>query len=266
VEETAEMNLADGALELAIDGPAATLTLTRPASRNALNVAMWRGIPELIARAAGDPAVRVVIVQGAGGAFASGADIAEFPRVFAERDAALAYGSLIETATAALADLEKPVIAKIEGYCIGAGLAIALACDLRIAASDARLGAPPAKLGLIYSLNDTRRLVDAVGPSTARAILFTGALLPADEALRLGLVDETHDPADLTAAVAAKAGAIAALSSHSIGRAKALISMISRGQREETDETRGWFADAATSPDFAEGLAAFTARRPPVFP
>ena len=260
------MILADGALELAIDGQAAILTLNRPAARNALNVAMWRGLPEMVARAANDPAIRVVIVQGAGGNFASGADITELPQVFADRETALAYGCLIETATGALADLAKPVIAKIEGYCIGAGLAIALACDLRIAARDARLGAPPAKLGLIYSLTDTRRLVDAVGASTARSLLFTGALLPADEALRRGLVDGTHDPADLTAAVAAKAGVIAAASGHSIRRAKALISMISRGQRQETEETRDWFAEAATGPDFAEGLAALIARRRPVFP
>jgi enoyl-CoA hydratase/carnithine racemase len=257
---------ADGALDLRIDGPVATLTLNRPGSRNALNTAMWRAIPELAARAAGDPAVRVVVICGAEGDFASGADISEFPRVFADRNAALAYGSLIETATAALADLEKPVIARIDGYCIGAGLAIALACDLRIAARDARLGAPPARLGLIYSLSDTRRLVDAVGASAARAMLFTGALLPADDAFRLGLIDETHDPGDLAAAVTAKARAMAALSSHSIRRAKALVSMISRGERGETDETRGWFAEAATGPDFVEGLAAFTARRPPVFP
>jgi enoyl-CoA hydratase/carnithine racemase len=108
--------------------------------------------------------------------------------------------------------------------------------------------------------------VDAVGASMAKTMLFTGALVPADEALRRGLVDETHDPGDLTAAVAAKAGDIAALSSHSIRRAKALVSMISRGQREETEQTRGWFAEAATGADFAEGLAAFEARRPPVFP
>jgi enoyl-CoA hydratase/carnithine racemase len=257
---------ADGALDLRIDDRVATLTLNRPASRNALNVAMWRAIPELIAAAAEDPAVRVVVVGGAGGDFAAGADIAEFRTVFADQKAALAYGSLIETATAALERLEMPVIARIDGYCIGAGLAIALACDLRIAARHSRLGAPPAKLGLIYSLSDTRRLVDAVGASTAKRLLFTGALLPADEALRLGLVDETHDRAELTSAVAAKARAVAALSSHSIRRAKALVSMISRGQREETDETRGWFAQAATGDDFAEGLAAFDARRPPAFP
>jgi enoyl-CoA hydratase/carnithine racemase len=257
---------ADGALELGIDGPVATLTLNRPGARNALNTAMWRAIPELAAQMAADPSIRVVVVRGAGGDFASGADIAEFPRVFADRDAALAYGSLIERATAALADLEKPVIARIDGYCIGAGLAIALACDLRIAASDARLGAPPAKLGLIYGLSDTRRLVDAVGASTAKALLFTAALYPAPEALRLGLVDESHAPADLAAAVARKASAIAALSSHSIRRAKTLVAMVSRGQREETDETRNWFAEAATGADFAERLAAYIGKRPPIFP
>jgi enoyl-CoA hydratase/carnithine racemase len=260
------MILADGALELRIDGPVASLTLNRPASRNALNVAMWEGIPKLVAQVAGDAAVRVLMVCGAGGSFASGADIAEFPRVFADRAAALAYGSLIEAATGALAGLEKPVLARIDGYCIGAGLAIALACDLRIAARDARLGAPPARLGLIYSLSDTRRLVDAVGASTAKSMLFTAALLGAEDAFRLGLVDEIHAPEDLTAAVAVKARAIAALSSHSVHRAKTLVSMISRGRREETDETRGWFAEAATGADFAEGLAAFKARRPPSFP
>lgn len=256
------MTDANGALDLAIDGSVATLTLNRPASRNALNVAMWRGIPEVTGQMAADPAVRVVIVRGAGGNFASGADMTEFPTVFADHDAALAYGSLIEAATTALANLEKPVIARIDGYCIGAGLAIALACDLRIAALDARLSAPPAKLGLIYSLSDTRRLVDAVGGSTAKALLFTGALYPASEALRVGLIDEAHDPADLAAAVLDKALAIAALSSHSIRRAKALVSMISRGEREETEKTRNWFAEAATGADFAERLAAFARRRP----
>jgi enoyl-CoA hydratase/carnithine racemase len=259
------MILAEGALRLIIDDAVATLTLDRPGSRNALNRAMWRGIPEAIDQAAALADVRVVVVRGAGGDFASGADISEFRSVFADRDAALAYGALIETATARLAGLSKPVIARIDGYCIGAGLAIALACDLRMAASDARLGAPPAKLGLIYSLSDTRRLVDAVGAAAAKALLFTGRLVGASEALRLGLIDETHAPADLVDAVTAKAQAIAALSSHSIRRAKALVTMISNGHREETAQTRDWFAEAATGPDFAEGLAAFASRRPPIF-
>jgi enoyl-CoA hydratase/carnithine racemase len=243
----------------------ATLRLNRPSSRNAINAAMWRGLPDLMAQASADPHVRVVIIRGAGGAFASGADIAEFPTLFATHDSALAYGGLLEAATASIEAAPKPVIAAIEGYCIGAGLAVALACDLRLASANARLGAPPARLGLVYSLGDTRRLVAAVGPSAAKAMLFTGRLHEADEALRLGLVDEVHPEDCWAAAVQATADAMAALSPHSIGQAKAMVGLIQRGAAKETDETRSWFAEAATGTDFAEGLAAFKARRPPVF-
>jgi enoyl-CoA hydratase/carnithine racemase len=259
-------NFADGALDLAIDGPVATLTLNRPGARNALNLAMWRALPEILAQISADQAIRALIVRGAGGHFASGADISEFPVVFADHASALDYGALIETATNALAALDRPVIALIEGYCIGAGLAIALACDLRIAADDARLGAPPAKLGLIYSLGDTRRLIQAVGVSGAKAMLFTGALTPAPEALRLGLVDEVHAPEAVEGAARAKALEIAALSGWSIRTSKAVIDRVLAGATADTDETRAWFADAVLGPDFAEGLAAFKAKRPPVFP
>lgn len=212
------------------------------------------------------PSPRLLLVRGAGGNFASGADIAEFPTVFADRAAALEYGRLVEAATGALAELGKPVIAVIEGYCIGAGLAIALACDLRIAAADARLGAPPAKLGLMYSLMDTRRLVLAVGVSAAKGMLFTGELHPAAEALRLRLVDEIHAPQALEAAVAAKAQAICAASPWSIRHAKAVAALIQQGAVADTDQTRAWYADAVVGADFKEGLAAFHERRPPVFP
>jgi enoyl-CoA hydratase/carnithine racemase len=226
---------------------------------------MWADLPVVAARVAAEPSVRLLIVRGAGGNFASGADIAEFPTVFANRAAALEYGLMIETATSALAALDKPVIALIEGYCIGAGLAIALACDLRIAAANARFGAPPAKLGLIYSLNDTRRLMTAIGASATKAMLFTGVLHPAADALRLGLVDETHDPAGLEDAVFAKAKAIVALSSWSVRYTKAMVNKVLNGAVAETEETRGWFADAVEGSDFAEGLAAFNAKRAPIF-
>jgi enoyl-CoA hydratase/carnithine racemase len=256
---------AEGALELESDGAVAILSLNRPASRNALNVAMWKGLPQVAADVAADPTVRVLVVRGAAGDFASGADIAEFPTVFADRTSALGYARLLEAGTGAIAALEKPVIAWIEGFCIGAGLAIALACDLRMAASTARFGAPPAKLGLIYSLGDTRRLVAAVGASTAKAMLFTGALHPAATAFTMGLVNEVHPVDALEAEVRARAGSIAGLSLASIRSAKSLVGLIEAGVTAETQATRDMFADAALGEDFAEGLAAFQAKRPPVF-
>ncbi len=257
---------AGGALRLEIDGPVATAILNRPQARNALNVAMWRALPQLIYDLERRREVRALIVRGAGGHFASGADISEFDEVFADRDKALDYGRLLETATAALAAFDRPVVAVIEGYCIGAGLAVALACDLRIAAADARLGAPPAKLGLIYSLADTRRLVQAVGASAAKAMLFTAVLRSAPEAFALGLVDEVHGVDALEAAASARITGLCTLSPSSIRTAKAMVRRVVDGGLEDTDETRGWFADAATGADFAEGLAAFWAKRKPVFP
>ncbi len=237
---------ADGALALEVDGPVATAILNRPHARNALNVAMWRAWPQLVSDLAPRREVRALVVRGAGGHFASGADIGEFDDVFADHASALAYGRLLETATAALAAFDRPVVALIEGYCIGAGLAVALACDMRIATADARLGAPPAKLGLIYSLADSRRLMQAVGASAAKAMLFTATLRSAPEALALGLIDEVHAVDAFEAAAAARVAGLCALSPSSIRTAKAIVGRVLDGALEDTDETRAWFADAAT--------------------
>jgi enoyl-CoA hydratase/carnithine racemase len=262
--DTSPPAIAEGALLVTIKGPLATLVLNRPKARNALNQAMWRAIPDVVERLAADRSVRVLMLRGAGGDFASGADIAEFGEVFASPKSADAYLGLMEAAGAALEALDRPVIAVIEGYCIGAGLALALACDLRIAAADARLGAPPAKLGLVYGPEDVRRLVEAVGAPAAKSMLLTGALAPAGAALAMGLVTEVHE-GDAAAAAERRALEIAALSPWSLRRTKAMINLLASKDLEAAASGRLWFAEAASQGDLAEGLSALSERRAPRF-
>ncbi|MFN5554405.1 MAG: enoyl-CoA hydratase/isomerase family protein, partial [Hyphomonadaceae bacterium] len=128
----------------------ATLWINRPDKRNALSVAMWAAIPARVAEAIADPDIKLLFVRGAGGVFAAGADISEMPEVYATAEAALLNDEKIQGAMKALEECPKPVIALIEGPCVGGGCGIALACDLRIGVEGSRYGVTPAKLGLVY--------------------------------------------------------------------------------------------------------------------
>ena len=252
-------------LTLTSEGNFAWLTLDRPEKRNALSQAMWQGLPGLIARFEGGSA-KVLIVRGAGGHFAAGADISEFESVYATRASTQAYFSAVAAGMSALATCAKPTLAQIEGACVGGGLGLALCCDLRLAAEGARLGITPGKLGLMYSLDDTRRLVEAVGPQLAKDILYTGRILEASEALDRGLILSLHAPTELEAAVLAKAGAIAQASQWSARKSKSIIGKILDGQSGDDATTAGWMLDAVALEDFAEGRAAFLEKRAPNFP
>jgi enoyl-CoA hydratase/carnithine racemase len=256
----------DDTLKVEVAGDVATLTLNRPEKKNALTLAMWTALPGLLARIAADPAAKVLVVRGAGGTFAAGADIGEFETVYATPDSTRAYFDRVGAAMEALATFEKPTVAMIEGACVGGGLGLALCCDLRIAATDARLALTPGKLGLVYSLPDTRRLVQAVGLSKAKDILFTGRLIGAEEALSIGLVDGLHTPDALEAAVAEKTGQIAAASQWTARRAKAIVGLIADGGTADTAETARWLIEAVEGGDFREGRDAFLGKRKPVFP
>ncbi|MCA3729322.1 MAG: enoyl-CoA hydratase/isomerase family protein [Phenylobacterium sp.] len=256
----------DHALKVEVSGDVATLTLNRSRKKNALTLAMWSTLPGLLAEVAADRAAKVLVVRGAGGTFAAGADIGEFETVYATPDRTRAYFDRVGKAMAALAAFEKPTIAMIEGACVGGGLGLALACDLRIAAADAWLALTPAKLGLVYSLPDTRRLVQAVGLSRAKDILFTGRLIAAEEALVIGLVDALYAPEALEAAVAEKTAQIAAASQWTARRAKAIVGLIADGETRDTDETARWLIEAVEGEDFSEGRNAFLSKRKPEFP
>ncbi len=246
-------------------GHAAHLVLNRPEKRNALNEAMWRAIPALLAEAEADNAVRLLVVRGAGGAFAAGADISEFEEVYATPERAADYSRAIAAALDGLAAFPKPTLAMIEGACVGGGCGIALACDLRFAAEGSRFGITPGKLGLVYTLSDTRRLVNAVGLPAAKDILFTGRLLAADEALRLGLINRLVSAETLAGEVEAYGTLIAAASPRSARVTKQLMALIEAGQSEDDDATRALFLEAFTSADFQEGYRAFLEKRTPKF-
>lgn len=248
-------------LRLERHGRVAHLLIDRAAKRNAITHAMWERFPALIGEAMADDGVRVLILRAAEpGAFSAGADITELAGN--ARDAAwrAANRAALAGAQIALARAAKPTIALVEGDCVGGGCGLAIACDLRVATSTARFGITPAKLGLVYSLHDTKLLVDLVGPAQAKRILFTAALIPAAEAHRIGLVDLL----DADAFVLAES--IAATSAHTARETKAMVRRILDGQADDDAETRALFADAFTLPDFAEGVSAFVAKRAPVFP
>ena len=248
------------------DGAVSQLVLNRPERRNALTRAMWQALPRLLSEAAARPDLRVLIVRGAGGAFASGADIGEFEDVYATPQSADAFSREVAEALDALAAFPMPVIARIDGACIGAGCGIALACDLRFCTPQSKFGITPAKLGLLYPLNDTRRLVDAVGQQAARDMLFSARHLDGREAAAAGLVSACMEAADMDALIDERVQQIASRSAASLRGLKHILNLIADGTVSDTAETRALFRSAFDGADFAEGYRAFLEKRAPEFP
>ena len=248
-------------LRLEIEDAVATLTIDRPSKRNAMSFEMWSAVPGLLDKVAEDDAVRALVIRGTDH-FSAGADISEFATLRADADGAQRYGAAVHAGERAIADLPKPTIAAITGVCVGGGCEIALACDLRVAAPDARFGITPAKLGIVYSFTSTKQLVDVVGPAWARQILFTAEIIDADTALRIGLVNElTADP---VARATALATTMAARARVSVRGAKTIIGKITEGDHED-DEVRALYSESVHSAEYAEGVAAFLEKRPPRF-
>lgn len=254
-----------GTIETHKDGAIGWLTFSNPARRNAMTLAMWAGITEALAGFAEDEAIRLVVMKGAGEeAFVSGADISEFEKERADAAAQARYGEISERAWEALARFEKPLVAMIRGWCMGGGLAIAMKADLRIAAADARFGIPAARLGLAYAGGSMRDLVNLVGPSEAKAILFTAKRMGADEALRLGLVNAVVPVADLETHVRDLAAVIADNAPLTIRAAKEAVDQIAQ-DRPDPLRLAAFADDCFNSADYAEGRRAFLDKRRPMF-
>jgi enoyl-CoA hydratase/carnithine racemase len=256
---------ANGEIRLLRDGGIAIIELNRPGKKNAISQAMWQGLAAIAAQLEADETCRTVIVRGAGGNFSAGADIGEFEAVYASAQSAAQYNAVVRAAQLALRELPRPVIAMVEGVCVGGGCGIALACDLRFAASNARFAITPARLGIAYSFADTAQLVEKVGPARAKDILFSARMLDAPEALATGLVDRVHPQDALEGEVMAYAAQLSALSQTSIRAAKAMINAMGAPDKADAASFDQVFAESFSGPDFAEGREAFLARRAPKF-
>jgi enoyl-CoA hydratase len=248
-----------------IDGSTGWLVLNRPERRNAINAAMWAAIPPLMNSLDGHADVRAIVIRGQGAeAFAAGADISEFGQARSDAAAAWAYEALNGAAMASIRGSAKPVIAMIRGFCIGGGLALALAADLRVADASAVFSLPPARLGLAYPLDGLRDLVAAIGPARAKDMIFTARRMKADEALAIGLIERLVPDAEAEAK--ALAAEIALGAPLTIAHAKRAVDLIAgRPGHATTEDVARLAASCFDSADYAEGRAAFAEKRKPVF-
>lgn len=248
------------------EGTTAWLIFDHIKRRNAMTLQMWQQVPDLCAELAQDPQVRVVIMRGAGDqAFVAGADISQFTT---ERtpDKADLYNQATAAASAAIEAIPKPVIAMIQGFCIGGGLALALAADIRYGNDVSQFALPPAKLGIGYGAPGIADLVDLVGPSVTKEIIYTADLFDAQKALRWGLLNAVYDSATLLGSVKAIADVMSSRAPLSQTAAKlAVNNYVRSGHGETSNDVTQAITRCMNSSDYEEGVAAFLAKRPPQF-
>jgi enoyl-CoA hydratase len=252
-------------LQLAVEGRVATVTLDRPKVLNALNAAMLLELAEVFAALAENAAVRVVLLRGAGGkAFAAGADINELAAVDADSGEQLARRG--QRVFRQIETLGKPVIACIDGFALGGGCELAMACTLRLASESARLGQPEIKLGIVPGYGGTQRLPRLVGQSAALKMILTGGMVSAVEALRIGLVDEVVAAETLMTRARELAELIAGMPPLAV---TASIEAVQRGADMQLDEAIALeatlFARLCGTEDKREGTAAFLEKRSAVW-
>ncbi|HET9655887.1 MAG TPA: enoyl-CoA hydratase-related protein [Kineosporiaceae bacterium] len=294
----------EGTLWAEVRGHTGWIVIDHPAKKNAMTAGMWRGLPGLLDVLAADATVHSVVLTGRGETFCAGADISQLTSMRAGAagpagvgvaggaggssagsgtgvgggagtDAGAGAGEtlagdesgedVVGRAEAALLRFGKPTIAVVDGFCIGGGCQLAVACDLRLATERARFAITPAKLGIVYPASSLRRLTALIGPASAKLLLFTADLVDAAHALRIGLVDEVHPAAELPARVQQLTSTLATRSRLTLQAAKEVIDLAAAGQ-PLAERERCWERAARDSGETAEGIAAFLERRPPAFP
>lgn len=275
--------LASALIKVWISDQIAVVTLNRPGSRNAMTYAMWRAIPAIFGALQRNPEVRTVILTGAGTDFCAGADISEFEKVRHDTAQATAYEVAVDACCDAIANIPKPTIAVLRGYCLGGGAHLAMSCDFRYAAPEATFGIPAARLSIVYGVSGTRKLLSLVGLPQAKKILFGAQRFDAQQARRIGFVDHVAGGAvssgagwlsrwlgsnkatvlaDPMADARAFARTLADNAPLSIAGAKALLNGMSMGAGAlDLGQAEALIAAAAGSEDYREGRAAFAEKR-----
>jgi len=249
------------------EGSLGWIVLNRPQVRNALNLRTWQRIPEAITELDRDEEIRAIVMTGSTPeAFIAGADISEFPALRSDAAQARVYREAPTRAINSMLECSTPIIAMISGVCIGGGVQVALACDIRVAARGTRMGIPAARLGLAYPLEGVISLTHTVGHANARDILFSARLFDADEAYSMGLVNRVVEPTELEAYVRDYATKMAANAPLTIEAAKASIREgIKDSPKRDIEGVSELVAMCFDSEDYKEGVRAFLEKRQPVF-
>jgi enoyl-CoA hydratase/carnithine racemase len=258
---------ADGKILGGREGDVGHLIINNPERHNATSLAMWEAAHALVTELADDPQTRLLVVSGKGGkAFASGADISKFEKERADANANAKYQQATGAIYQAVYRFPKPTIAKINGYCIGGGMALAICCDMRICQQKSKFGVPAAKLGLGYGFDGVKRLADVVGTAMAAEIFYTARQFTADEAFAMGLVNRVVADDELDNYVQDYAQTISGNAPMTI----AAIKQIKLAINNETDAGRLAEIEAQVqacfdSEDYIEGRRAFMEKRKPAF-
>ena len=243
-----------------------SIILNQPTKRNAISKAMWEILPNLLDDLERDQTIKILIIKGYdSSAFAAGADITEFEAIHSNLENSIKYNKIVHEAEYKLNTFSKPSIAMIQGPCVGAGCGLALACDFRFADETAKFGITPAKLGLVYSLYGTKLLVEKVGPSIARDIIYSGRILESNEAIKIGLIDKKIENKKIKVEVEQFCETLAQRSQYTITATKKIVQMILDGTAFDNKESLELFNSAFQKEDFLEGTRAFLEKRQPNF-
>jgi len=248
-------------------GATGWIVFDQPAKRNAINGAMWRGIPPAMQQFDADPEVRCVAFRGAGSeAFSAGADISEFESRRANEEAVGQYDDLLDRVLHSIQGSLKPSVAMISGYCLGGGVEIALACDLRYCSASSQFGVPAARLGLAYNVEGHKRLLETVGHARAREIMFLGRRYRADEALAMGMVHRVLADGELESFVGEVLQTLSENAPLSIANTKTIIEeYVKSSGTPDGARMRAAMERCARSDDYQEGRRAFMEKRKPKF-